>query len=183
MTTVPLVILDRDGVVNRDSPDFIKTPEEWQPLPGALDAIARLTAAGFRVAVASNQSGVGRGLFDVPCLARIHGKMVDAIGEAGGRLDVVEYCTHAPGDGCDCRKPRPGLLQRIAERLQVDLVGVPCIGDSPRDLHAAAAVGARPILVMTGNGPRTLDAGIDEDVEVYADLAEAVDHLVMEREA
>lgn len=178
-----LVILDRDGVINRDSPEFIKSPDEWRPLPGSLRAIARLCAAGFRVAVASNQSGVGRGLFDMATLDSIHEKMEREVARLGGQLEAVEYCPHAPGDGCDCRKPRPGLLLRIARTLRADLSGVPCVGDSLRDLEAAARVGARPILVLTGNGARTLDAGVDESIEVYADLSEAVDVLLKEREA
>ena len=179
---MPLVILDRDGVINRDSPDFIKSPREWEPLPGSLEAIARLCAAGFRVAVASNQSGVGRGILDLATLNAIHDKMLTAIRASGGHISDLEYCPHHPDVGCRCRKPRTGLLERIARNLRIDLAGVPCVGDSARDLAAATAVGARPILVLTGNGKHTLADGIDDGIEVYPDLAHAAEELIRERE-
>lgn len=176
-----VVILDRDGVINRDRPDFIKSPREWRPLPGSLDAIARLCAAGYLVAVASNQSGIGRGLFGLSDLDAIHGKMLAAVAAAGGRISALEYCPHRPEDDCDCRKPRPGLLRRIGIRLGSDLAGVPCIGDSLRDIQAAEAVGARPILVLTGNGRRTMDGPLPSSVEIFEDLAAAADSLIGER--
>lgn len=176
-----LVVLDRDGVVNRDSEAYIKSPDEWQPLPGSLEAIARLSAAGFDVVVASNQSGVGRGLFGEAELDAITAKMNAAIDAAGGRLAAVYYCPHHPDAGCDCRKPKPGLLERIARDFGVSLAGVPVVGDSQRDLDAARAVGARPILVLTGNGERTRAAlGPSPEVEIYADLAAVADRLLDE---
>ncbi|MBI2313081.1 MAG: D-glycero-beta-D-manno-heptose 1,7-bisphosphate 7-phosphatase [Betaproteobacteria bacterium] len=174
-----LVILDRDGVINYDSDQYIKSPDEWRPLPGSLEAIARLTQAGFRVVVASNQSGVGRGLFDMAMLNAINDRMHRMLAQAGGRIDAVFYCPHAPEAGCGCRKPEPGLLQEIARRFNMDLAGVPCIGDSLRDLQACATVGARPLLVLTGKGKHTFDAGgLPADTEVFSDLAEAVKSLV-----
>lgn len=178
-----LVILDRDGVINRDRDDFIRCPEDWEPLPGSLEAIARLTRAGVRVAVATNQSGVGRGLFDEATLGSIHRRMEAEIVKAGGALDKIVYCPHHPDAGCDCRKPKPGLLLALARDYGRSLVGVPCIGDSRRDIEAAVAAGARPILVMTGNGERTRAALAPELPECYADLAGAVDRLLEERRA
>ncbi|MBE0622923.1 MAG: D-glycero-beta-D-manno-heptose 1,7-bisphosphate 7-phosphatase [Burkholderiales bacterium] len=169
-----LVILDRDGVINADSDEYIKSPEEWTPIPGSLEAIARLTQAGFRVVVATNQSGLGRGLFDMATLNAMHNKMHKAVNQLGGRIDAVFFCPHAQDAGCKCRKPQPGMLQEIAERFSIDLAGVPAIGDSLRDLQAASAAGARPILVLTGKGRRTADAGgLPEGTEIHEDLAAA----------
>src|SRR5690606_15356620 len=128
-----LVILDRDGVINEDSDAYIKSPDEWIPIPGSLEAIARLNRAEYRVVVASNQSGLARGLFDADTLSRIHEKMHRALADVGGAVDAVFFCPHGPDDECDCRKPRPGLLQDIARRLNVSLRGVPAVGDSLRD--------------------------------------------------
>ena len=155
------IILDRDGVINQDSDAYIKSPDEWLPIPGSLDAIARLNRAGFRVVVATNQSGVARGYFDLSMLQQIF------------------FCPHGPDDHCDCRKPKSGLLQQIAEQFRIDLTGVPAIGDSLRDLQAAEEVGAQPILVLTGKGEKTLQAlHGDTRVPVYRDLAAAVDALL-----
>ena len=174
-----LVILDRDGVINEDSDEYIKSVDEFVPLPGSLAAIARLNRAGYTVAVATNQSGVGRGLFDLAALAAMHDKLARLLAQEGGRIDHIFYCPHAPDDGCDCRKPLPGLMRQIADHYAVPLAGVPVIGDSLRDFEAARAVGARPILVRSGKGERTLAAGKGlEGVPVYADLAAAVDELV-----
>lgn len=170
-----LVILDRDGVINRESDNFIKTPEEWKPIPGSLEAIAKLNHAGYRVIVASNQSGIGRGLFDMGALNAINDKMYRALAHVGGRIDALFYCPHAAESNCDCRKPKPGMLIDISQRFNVDLTGVPAIGDSLRDLEAAVAVGAQPILVLTGKGKKTRSAGgLPESAVVFADLAEAV---------
>ncbi len=170
-----LIILDRDGVINYDSAEFIKKPQEWKPIPGSLEAIARLNQAGYRVVVATNQSGVGRGLLDMTTLSAIHDKMHKALAQCGGRIDAVFYCPHAQDVNCSCRKPKPGLLEDIARRFNVDLAGVPCIGDSLRDLQAAAQVGALPILVLTGKGQMTAAAGgLPENSRTYADLSEAV---------
>lgn len=174
-----LVILDRDGVINKESEAFIKTPEEWIPLPGSLEAIARLYKNGYTVVVASNQSGVARHLLSLDTLAAIHGRMKREVEAAGGKIDAIFFCPHGPGDGCDCRKPKPGLLKQIAQRYQVSLKGLPMIGDSERDLQAARAVRGRPILVKTGNGLKTLQE--DHDVEeTYDDLASAAAQLVKE---
>jgi D-glycero-D-manno-heptose 1,7-bisphosphate phosphatase len=174
-----LVILDRDGVINHDSPSYIKSPDEWRPIARSLDAIARLTQADYRVVVATNQSGVGRGLFDMATLNAVHDKMHRAVGQAGGRIDAVFYCPHAMEVNCGCRKPKPGLLEDIGRRFNTSLKDVPCIGDQLRDLQAAAAVGAQPILVLTGKGAKTQrEGGLPPGTRVYADLADAVTSLV-----
>ncbi len=174
-----LVILDRDGVINHDSAAYIKSPEEWKPIPGSLEAIALLSQAGYRVLVATNQSGVGRGLFEMATLNAIHDKMHRALGLAGGRIDGIFYCPHAHDAGCNCRKPKPGLLEEIAHRFGVSLERVPFIGDSLRDLQAAVAVGAQPILVLTGKGKKTRkDGDLPEGTVVYDDLAAAVRSLL-----
>jgi len=167
-----LVILDRDGTINQDSDQYIKSPAEWKPIPGSLEAIARLTQNGWRVVVATNQSGIARGLFDMSTLNAIHAEMHRAVGQAGGRIDAIFFCPHSAGSNCECRKPRPGLLREIGERLDVALAGVPMIGDALRDLEAAAAVGAKPCLVLTGKGKKTRDAGgLPQGTEIAADLA------------
>ena len=174
-----LVILDRDGVINHDSASYIKSPEEWKPIACSLEAIALLNQAGYRVLVATNQSGIGRGLFDMATLNAIHDKMHRALSLVGGRVDGIFYCPHAQDAGCACRKPRPGLLDEIAKRFGVSLDGVPFIGDSLRDLQAGAAVGAQPVLVLTGKGKKTRkDGDLPEGTVVHADLAEAVRSLL-----
>ena len=174
-----LVILDRDGVINHDSASYIKSPEEWKPIAGSLEAIALLNQAGYRVLVATNQSGIGRGLFDMATLNAIHDKMHRALSLVGGRVDGIFYCPHANDAGCACRKPRPGLLDEIAKRFGVSLDGVPFIGDSLRDLQAGAAVSAQPVLVLTGKGKKTRkDGDLPEGTVVHADLAEAVRSLL-----
>ncbi|MDT8385648.1 MAG: D-glycero-beta-D-manno-heptose 1,7-bisphosphate 7-phosphatase [Gammaproteobacteria bacterium] len=180
-----LVILDRDGVINQDSDDFIKSVDEFVPIPGSLEAIARLNRAGYRVVVATNQSGLARGLLDRAALDAIHESLRQRLAAVGGHLDGIFFCPHGPADGCDCRKPRPGLMHQIAAAFATELTGVPVIGDSVRDLQSALAVGARPILVRTGKGERSLaslgEASVDERlraVPVYRDLAEAVDALL-----
>ena len=147
---IKLVILDRDGTINQDRDDYVKTPEEWVPLPGSLEAIARLNHAGWRVVVASNQSGLGRGLFDVATLNAMHAKFYKLLAAAGGRVDAVFYCPHGPEEACQCRKPQPGLFEQIRDRYGMDLKGVPAVGDSLRDLQAASAAGCAPHLVLTG---------------------------------
>ncbi len=175
-----LVILDRDGVINRDSDAFVKSPAEWLPLPGSIDAIAALSNAGFTVTVASNQSGLARGLFDRAALRAMHRKFRRLVNAAGGHVDRIVVCPHGPNDGCSCRKPLPGLLLRLAKHYETALDSVPVIGDSTRDLEAAKAAGAAPILVRTGNGTRT-EASLPDalsDVAVYDDLATAAAALV-----
>ena len=167
-----LIVLDRDGVINVDSEQFIKSPDEWKPIPGSLEAIARLNESGWRVVVASNQSGVGRGLFDMDNLNAINEKMTKAIGQAGGRLDAIFFCPHSADSTCDCRKPRPGMFVQIAERFNVDMKGVPVVGDSLRDLQAGVAVGCQPYLVLTGKGAKTqADPALPEGTLVFPDLA------------
>ena len=174
-----LVILDRDGVINFDSDAYIKRPEEWKAIPGSLEAIALLTQAGYHVAVATNQAGVGRGLFEMATLNAIHDKMHRAVGLAGGRIDAVFYCPHAQKADCSCRKPKPGLLEEIGRRFGASLAGVPSIGDSLRDLQAAAAVGAQPILVLTGKGTKTRrDGGLPAGTVVHPDLAAVVKSII-----
>ena len=167
-----LIVLDRDGVINYDSDQFIKSPDEWRPIPGSLEAISRLNHAGFRVIVATNQSGLGRRLFDMATLISIHDKMYKALAQLGGRIDALFYCPHTADSNCDCRKPKPGMLIEIGQRFGVDLTGVPCVGDGERDLQAAAAVGAQPILVLTGKGENTLRSGnFPQDTAIFPDLA------------
>ena len=167
-----LIILDRDGTINYDSDDFIKHPDEWRPIPGSIEAIARFTQAGWRVVVATNQSGVGRGILDMATLNAIHAKMHRAVNQAGGRIEAVFYCPDTDESQSPCRKPNPGMFHAIAERLNVALEHAPCVGDSLRDLQAAAAAGGEPILVLTGKGRKTRAAGnLPEGTEVYPDLA------------
>ena len=175
-----LIILDRDGVINHDSDEFIKTPDEWVPIPGSIDAIARLSKAGYTIAVASNQSGIGRGLFDHDALDMMHAKLRFLVEEQGGRVDLIVVCPHAPDEGCDCRKPEPGLFHQVRDHYDVSLEGVPAIGDSLRDLQAASAAGATPILVRTGKGIRTERQveGPLADTSIYDSLADAADALL-----
>ncbi len=167
-----LIILDRDGVINHDSDAFIKSPDEWRPIAGSLEAIARLGKAGYRVVVATNQSGVGRGLFDLATLTAIHTKMHQAVTAAGGRLDAIFFCPHSADANCHCRKPQPGMLEEILRRFQVEPQSVTAVGDSLRDLQAAAAVGSKPVLVLTGKGQKTMQAGgLPPQTLVRVDLA------------
>ena len=181
--TGKLVVLDRDGVINYDADDYIKSPSQWRALPGSLDAIARLHRAAYRVVVATNQSGVGRGLLSARSLERINALMKREVEAAGGALDGIYCCPHRPDEACGCRKPAPGLLRRIERDFGQSLRGVPFIGDKLSDLDAAVAVGARPVLVRTGNGQRTCAALGDRKAEIYADLASAVAALLTERQA
>lgn len=174
-----LIILDRDGVINYDSDQFIKSPDEWKPLPGSLEAIARLSQSGYRVVVATNQSGVARGLFDMPTLNSIHEKMHKACAQAGGRIDAVFFCPHAADDNCGCRKPKSGMIEEIANRYSVDLSNVLSVGDSLRDLEASARLGAQPVLVLTGKGQKTqAKGGLPQGTRVFPDLAAVVATLV-----
>lgn len=174
-----LIILDRDGVINYDSDQFIKNPDEWKPIPGSLEAIARLCQADYRVVVATNQSGVGRGLFDMAMLNAIHDRMHKAVALVGGRIDAIFFCPHTAEANCNCRKPKSGMIEEIAERYNMSLEGVPAIGDSLRDLESTVRLGAKPILVLTGKGAKTqAKGGLPEGTLVYADLATAVATLV-----
>ncbi|AFJ03329.1 Histidinol-phosphatase [Methylophaga frappieri] len=173
-----LIILDRDGVINHDSLAFIKSPAEWEPIEGSLEAIARLNQAGYRVVIITNQSGIGRGLLDVEMLNRIHSKMRRMLSQVGGRIEAILFCPDGPDVDSPCRKPNPGMFLDLAHRLRLNLAQVPAVGDSLRDLQAAEAAGARPILVRTGKGMQTLEAGIPDKVAVYDDLAAVVDALL-----
>lgn len=175
-----LVVLDRDGVINHDADTYIKTVGEWEPVPGSLEAIARLSTAGVTVGIATNQSGLARGLFDVDALSAIHQLMGQRLAAVGGRVELIAFCPHGPDERCECRKPRPGLLLEIRKRTGLSLRGAPVIGDSTRDLEAAIAVGARPMLVRTGKGRKT-ETGVAQrwpGLAVYDDLASAVDALL-----
>ncbi len=177
-----LVILDRDGTINEDSADFIKSPDEWTPLPGALEAIARLNHAGWHAVIASNQSGLGRGLFDVATLNAIHARMHQMLALVGGRVDAIFYCPHTAADHCHCRKPEPGLLEQIGERYGVDLQQVPVVGDSTRDLVSAVAAGCEPHLVLTGKAApyrgRSLPESFPKETRAHTDLAAFADYLL-----
>ncbi len=177
-----LIILDRDGVINEESTAYIKSPEEWIPIPGSLEAIGTLKAAGYTVVIASNQSGLKHGLFDSKTLEAIHAKMQQALTLHGEKIDGIFFCPHHDSDNCDCRKPKPGLLNQIATQFNIDFSQQPVlmIGDSLRDLEAADAAGCTPILVLTGNGHKT-QATLPKhlaQVAVYADLKAAVDELL-----
>jgi len=181
---IKLVILDRDGVINHDSDQYIKTPDEWVPIAGSLEAIALLNQSGYHVVVASNQSGIGRGLFDMSALNAMHTKLHRALAHIGGHIDAIFFCPHAADDGCSCRKPKPGLFHQIAERFATDLHGVPAVGDSTRDLEAAASVGCLPLLVRTGKGMKTLaEDRMPEGTQVFDDLSGAAAWLLARDEA
>lgn len=178
-----LVIVDRDGTLNHDSPDYIKSPDECRPIPGSLEAVARLGRGGYSVAVATNQAGIGRGLFAAETLAAIHAKLQSAAGAAGGQIAGFFHCPHTPEALCACRKPQPGLLLEIARHFGVSLTDVAMVGDTLRDLQAAVAAGARPVLVLTGYGERTRDeGGLPAGTQVFADLAAFALHLVPDSE-
>lgn len=179
-TTAPrLVILDRDGVINHDSDAYIKSPDEWQPIDGSLEAIGRLCAAGYRVVVATNQSGIARGLFDLATLGAIHSKMHQCAAQAGGHIDAVFFCPHAGSMQCECRKPKPGMILEILRRYDAVPDEVFFIGDSLRDVQAAAAAQCRPGLVLTGNGRKTQDEDLPPGIVIEADLASFVDHVLL----
>ena len=179
-----LVILDRDGVINHDSDNYIRSPEQWRPIDGSLEAIARLTRGGYRVVVATNQSGIARGYFDVDTLNAIHNHMLDAIRRKGGSISAIAFCPHAPTDYCECRKPKPGLLLSLAERLKTSLTNVPFVGDSLSDLQAARAAGALPVMVLSGKNEfeltkhQSIPTEGFESTPVYDSLGSFVNHLL-----
>ena len=178
-----LIILDRDGVINHDSDDYIKTVDEWIPIEGSLQAMSKLYNAGYRVVIATNQSGIARGYFDIETLHAMHQKMEQMLAQLGGKIEAVYYCPHGPDSNCKCRKPKDGMFQEITKRYQCGLLNVPAIGDSLRDIQAARKVNATPILVRTGEGERTLASATKKElkgVAVYQDLAEAVDAILAE---
>lgn len=173
-----LVILDRDGVINCDSPNYIRCPEDWRPIPGSLQAIAQLNQAGFTVAVATNQSGIARGFYDHSMLDTIHEKMHTQLAEEGGKIDRIFYCPHHPDEKCQCRKPKPGLLLQIAEYYGCDLANVAMVGDRVKDLQAAIAAGAQPIAVKTGLGSDEWSLIQKMQIPLFADLQHAVTHIL-----
>lgn len=174
-----LIILDRDGVINHDSAHFIKSPDEWKPIPGSLEAISRLAESGYKIVLATNQSGVGRGLFDMDTLNAIHDKMIKAVAGVGGRIDAIFFCPHTADSTCNCRKPKTGMFEQIAERFNIVLKGVPTVGDSLRDLRAGAAVGCTPYLVLTGKGTKTaIDPELPVGTLVFPDLSAVANHLL-----
>lgn len=176
-----LIILDRDGVINYDSSEYIKTPEEWQPIPGSLDAISRLNKANYKVVVATNQSGIGRGLFSEETLQAIHSKMQAAVQKVGGHIDAIFYCPHHPQDQCSCRKPQPGLFYQIAKHYDCDLKGVLAIGDQERDVEAAVAVGCKPILIHTNNSKVDKTSKF-QDIMTFPNLGLAVERLLRDED-
>jgi D-glycero-D-manno-heptose 1,7-bisphosphate phosphatase len=180
-----LIILDRDGTINEDRDDYVKSAEEWVPIPGALEAIARLNQAGWSTVIATNQSGLGRGLFDMAALNAMHSKMNTMLAKVGGRIDAVFFCPHLPDEEpCDCRKPMPGLMVQIGERFGVDLSTVPVVGDSLRDLQAGVAAGCRPHLVRTGKGRQTEVCGpLVPGTQVHDDLAAFAEYLIQQERA
>jgi D-glycero-D-manno-heptose 1,7-bisphosphate phosphatase len=174
-----LIILDRDGVINQDSGEYVKSAKEWEAIPGSLPAIARLNQNGYRVVVMSNQSGLARKKLDIIDLNEIHRKMLDHLSQYGGNIDAVFFCPHGPKENCECRKPKPGLLKEISKRLHTSLTDVPVVGDKLSDIKAALAVGARPMLVLTGYGQETLDSKkVPKGIPVFNDLAAVVDNLI-----
>ncbi len=180
-----LIILDRDGVINKESELYIKAPDEWFPIPGSLNAIARLTAAGFNIVIATNQAGVGRKIFTLENLQQIHQTMIDAVAKAGGKIHQVYFCPHHPDDRCNCRKPKPGMFEQIAQDFNLDVtqLGVPFIGDSLRDIELGLATGCNMFLVTNPDsyGSETLTqltATQKQQITIVPDLAAAVDRLL-----
>lgn len=181
MSESKLVILDRDGVINADSDAYIKTVDEWVPLPGSIAAIARLSQAGYRIAVATNQSGLARGYFDEITLANMHNLMCALVEQAGGQIDVICYCPHGPDDKCSCRKPKTGLLEQIADALGQDVTGAWLVGDHVKDMQMALAGHCKPVLVRSGKGSLQLSsmpADLRSHIHVVDDLAEAARHIL-----
>ena len=178
-----LIIIDRDGVINEDSDEYIKSPDEWLPIPGSLEAISRLNRAGYIIAIATNQSGLARGYFNTADLSAMHRKMESLLQEHGGHIDAIFYCPHGPDDDCECRKPRPGMLKEIGERFQARMEDVFFIGDTISDIKAAVAASVKPLLVKTGKGAGTAamlkENGLQR-VPVYEDLNAAVDAVLAE---
>jgi len=178
------IIIDRDGVINDDSDDYIKSADEWHAIPGSLEAIADLNRAGFHVLVASNQSGISRGLFDLETLNQMHEKLFQELTSVGGYIDEIFFCPHQPADNCDCRKPKPGMFYQIQKKYNVDFKSTYFIGDAIADLQVAQAVGCRFLLVLTGKGQRTLEKFPEQtsSIPCFANLAEASRFVLREKE-
>lgn len=175
-----LIILDRDGVINKDSDDYIKSPDEWHPIDGSLEAITKLSQNGYQVIVATNQSGIGRKLFTIEALNAIHSRMKTELSQFGGVIDAIFYCPHLPKDDCRCRKPKPGLYNDISERLRIPLNKVYCIGDKMTDIKAIQSAGGKPVLVRTGKGQSEIDQGLVPDgIPIYDNLASFVNEIVI----
>jgi D-glycero-D-manno-heptose 1,7-bisphosphate phosphatase len=176
-----LLVLDRDGVINQDSDAFVKSVAEWVPIPGSLEAIARLSQAGWKIAVATNQSGLARGLFDIEVLSDMHFVMQQRVMDLGGHIDLIVHCPHGPDDNCDCRKPKAGLFRSIAKHFNMpDLDGVPVVGDSLRDLQAGVSLGCTPYLVKTGKGLQTMEKPLPEGTQLFENLAAVANHLLQD---
>jgi len=176
---MPYIIIDRDGVINYESDEYIKSPEEWQPIPGSLDAIAQLNRSGFQVLVATNQSGIARGYYDLETLSRIHEKLKNELASVGGYIEEIFYCPHHPDDACLCRKPKPGLLYQMEIKYQIDLTNTFFIGDSAVDVQAAQTAGCMPILVLTGNGQKALEKYPEFlNIPNFPDLARAAEYAI-----
>lgn len=173
-----LLILDRDGVINQDSDAYIKSVEEWIPIPGSIEAIAQLSKAGWTVAIATNQSGIARGYYDLATLDAMHARLRELVAEQGGEVGLIVYCPHGPDEGCDCRKPKPGMLKTIADHYAVDLAGVWFVGDSKGDLEAALAVDCQSVLVMTGKGQKTRNTPLPANTLIFDDLAAVAAELI-----
>ena len=173
-----LLILDRDGVINYDSDAYIKSVAEWIPLPGSIEAIAQLSKAGWTVAIAPHQSGIARGYYDIATLDAMHARLRTLVAEQGGEVGLVVYCPHGPDEGCDCRKPKPGMLKTIAEHYNVPLAGIWFVGDSLGDLEAAKAVDSQPVLVKTGKGEKTQAKNLPVGTLIFDDLAAVAAELI-----
>jgi D-glycero-D-manno-heptose 1,7-bisphosphate phosphatase len=175
-----LIILDRDGVINYDSKDYIKSPYEWQAIPGSLEAISLLNSANYTISVATNQSGIARGLFTKPQMHSIHKKLHREAKKKNAEIDSIFYCPHGPEDHCDCRKPKPGLLAKIATYYEISLEKVYFVGDSLRDIECALNFGAKPVLLLTGNGEASKDHKLihKNNVPIFADLMQFSKHLL-----
>ena len=187
MPTHKFLILDRDGVINVESSEFVKTPEEWIPIKGSLEALGQLSQAGYEIVIITNQSGLGRGHFSADMLAKMHAKMIDLIQQHGGKIQSILFCPHKPDEGCECRKPKDGMYQELAQRLNISFTNIYSVGDSVRDLLAAKTAGAKPVLVKTGNGKKSLkeisnNKNLDlQDAPVFDNLASFADALLSEK--
>jgi D-glycero-D-manno-heptose 1,7-bisphosphate phosphatase len=178
MMPTKIVLLDRDGVINNDSDDYVRTVDEWQPITGSIEAIARLYHAGYKIFVITNQSGLARGYFSLETLQQMHAKFFALLDAHQAKVEHIYFCQHSPDVNCDCRKPKTGLLRQLVADTGLDLTSVPFLGDSLRDLQAADSFGCQPVLVKTGNGQNTLKKTLPANTQVFTDLADFADHLL-----